>query len=340
MSRDTGALFNKMINGDRIVLGQVMTLVESHLAEDRSDAMDVLLRCERKLESNDSSYRFAISGSPGAGKSTFIEALGMRAIQAGQKVGVLTIDPSSSLSHGSILGDKARMTNLSTTDNAFIRSTSAGDVLGGMGRRSMELMTLLAASGYDLILLETVGVGQSEHTTWQFTDGFVLIIQPGAGDELQGIKRGITELADIVVVNKADRDLVQLAKVAKAQYQTALHFFSSTRAGWMPKIITCSALDNTGIDDAWEALRLYMAYLDQQLTKKEDRIRQKLNWLDWSIRLTAQELMTRHPLIRQKMEAGQQQIQSEPTSAFRIEFEIEKLMTDIFHSSESPAKPK
>jgi LAO/AO transport system kinase len=201
-------------------------------------------------------------------------------------------------------------------------------------------MTLLAASGYDLILLETVGVGQSEHTTWQFTDGFVLVIQPGAGDELQGIKRGITELADIVVVNKADRDLVQLAKVAKAQYQTALHYFSSTRDGWMPKIITCSSLDNTGIDDAWEALRLYIAYLDQQLTKREDRIRQKLKWLDWSIRLAAQELMTRHPVIRQKMEAGQRQIQTEPTSAFSVEFEIEKLMTDLFHSSESPDKPK
>jgi LAO/AO transport system kinase len=231
------------------------------------------------------------------------------------------------------------MINLSNAENAFIRATSAGDVLGGLGRRSMELMTLLAASGYNLILLETVGVGQSEHTTWQFTDGFVLVIQPGAGDELQGIKRGITELADIVVVNKADRDLVQLAKVAKAQYQTALHYFSSTRDGWIPKIITCSSIDNTGIDDAWEALRLYIAYLEQQKTKREDRIRQKLKWLDWSIRLTAQELMTRHPVVRQKMEAGQDQIQSEPTSVFSIEFEIEKLMTDLFHSTESPVKP-
>ncbi len=338
MSRDTETLFNRIINGDRIVLGQVMTLVESHLADDRKDAMDVLIRCERKLEANDPSFRFAISGSPGAGKSTFIEALGMKAINEGSKVGVLTIDPSSSLSHGSILGDKSRMTNLSVAENAFIRSTPAGDVLGGLGRRSMEIMTLLAAAGYELILLETVGVGQSEHTTWQFTDGFVLVIQPGAGDELQGIKRGITELADIVVVNKADRDLVQLAKVAKAQYQTALHFFSSTRDGWMPKIITCSAIDNVGIDDAWEALRLYITYLEQQKTKRQDRIRQKLNWLDWSIRLTAQDLLTRHPVIRQKMEAGQQQIQSVPSSAFAIEFEIEKLMTDLFYP-DSNVKP-
>jgi LAO/AO transport system kinase len=339
MSRDTEALFNNIINGDRIALGQVMTLTESHLDGDRKDAMDVLLRCERKLEAHDPSFRFAISGAPGAGKSTFIEALGMNSIQSGHKVGVLTIDPTSSLSHGSILGDKSRMTQLSTHENAFIRSTSAGDVLGGLGRRSMELMTLLAASGYDLVLLETVGVGQSEHTTWQFTDGFILVIQPGAGDELQGIKRGITELADIVVVNKADRDLVQLAKVAKAQYETALHFFSSTRDGWVPKIITCSSLDNIGIDDAWEALRFYIAYLEQQKTKRQDRVRQKLNWLDWSIRLTAQELVTRHSQVRQKMEAGQKRIQSEPSTAFTVEFEIEKLMTDLFHSTESSVKP-
>jgi len=338
MSRPTASLFNKIISGDRVSLGQVMTLVESNLAEDREQAIDILYHCEKKLEANDPSYRFAISGSPGAGKSTLIEALGMHAVNAGQKVGILTIDPTSSISRGSILGDKSRMPLLSTNSNAFVRSTGAGEVLGGLGRRSMELMTLLAAAGYDLILLETDGVGQSEHTTWQFTDGFVLVIQPGAGDELQGIKRGITELADIIVVNKADRDLLQLAKVAKAQYETALHFFSSTRDGWIPKILTCSSLEGSGIDDVWEALRFYIKYLDLRQTKKEDRIRQKSNWLDWSIRLTAQELMTRHALINQKMEAGQSKIRQEPTSVFTIEFEIEKLMTELFHSSNTSTK--
>lgn len=340
MSRDLRALFNKIQLGDRVALGQVMTLVESDRAEDRQDAITILQLCEKKLDTDDRSYRFAISGSPGAGKSTFIEALGMQAITAGHKVGVLTIDPSSSLSHGSILGDKSRMTQLSTSPDAFIRATGAGDVLGGLGRRSMELMTLLSAAGYDLIFLETVGVGQSEHTTWQFTDGFILVIQPGAGDELQGIKRGITELADIVVVNKADSDLIQLAKVAKAQYETALHFFSSTRDGWIPKILTCSSLQNVGIDDAWNALRLYIAYLDQQQTKQQDRIRQKLNWLTWTIRLKAQELLTRHPRVKQKMDDGKNKIQLEPSSAFNIEFEIENLMHDLLHSSNPTAKPK
>ena len=340
MSRDIQALFNKIQLGDRVALGQVMTLVESDLAQDRKEAVAVLELCEQKLALEDQSYRFAISGPPGAGKSTFIEALGMKAIQAGQKVGVLTIDPTSLISRGSILGDKSRMPQLSNSTDAFIRSTPAGDVLGGLGRRSMELMTLLAASGYNLILLETVGVGQSEHTTWQFTDGFILVIQPGAGDELQGIKRGITELADIVVVNKADSDLIQLAKVAKAQYQTALHYFSSTREGWVPKVLTCSSIENVGVDDAWEALRLYTGYLDQLQNKKEERIRQKLNWLTWSIRLAAQELMTRHPSIRQKMEACKNKILLEPSTAFNIEFEIENLMNELLHSSDSTAKDK
>jgi LAO/AO transport system kinase len=338
MSRDLQALFNKMTAGDRVAIGQIMTLVESDRPADRKDAISILHLAEKKLEAQDHSYRFAISGAPGAGKSTFIEALGMKAIQAGHKVGVLTIDPSSSISHGSILGDKSRMTQLSNSPDAFIRSTGAGDVLGGLGRRSMELMTVLSAAGYDLIFLETVGVGQSEHTTWQFTDGFILVIQPGAGDELQGIKRGITELADIVVVNKADSDLKPLARVAKAQYETALHFFSSTRSGWIPKILTCSSLENVGIDDAWETLRLYIAYLDQQQTKKQDRVRQKLNWLTWSIRLTAQELMTRHPSIKQKMDAGKDKIQLEPSAVFNIEFEIETLMNDLLHASNTPAK--
>jgi len=338
MSRDIQTLFNNIQLGDRVTLGQVMTLVESDRDEDRRDAISILELCEKKLEHRDRSYRFAISGAPGAGKSTFIEALGIHAIKAGHKVGVLTIDPTSSISHGSILGDKSRMTQLSTSPDAFVRSSAAGDILGGLGRRSMELMTLMSASGFDLILLETVGVGQSEHTTWQFTDGFVLVIQPGAGDELQGIKRGITELADIVIVNKADRDLIQLAKVAKAQFQNAFHFFSPTREGWIPKILTCSSLEQVGIDDAWETLRLYMAYLDQQNTKSEDRVLQKLNWLNWSVRLTAQELMTRHPLIRAKMNASEDKIQQAPSSAFTIEFEVEKLMNELLPSSNSTAK--
>ncbi len=335
MLRNIQSLFNKIMQGDRVALGQVMTLIESNRVEDRKEAIAILHLCEQKLDNEDPSYRFAISGAPGVGKSTFIEALGMEAIKAGHKVGVLTIDPSSSISQGSILGDKSRMQQLSTSPDAFIRSTSAGDVLGGSGRRSMELMTLLAASGYDIIFLETVGVGQSEHTSWQFTDGFILVIQPGAGDELQGIKRGITELADIVVVNKADSHLLPLANVAKGQYETALHFFSSTREGWIPKILTCSSIEHAGIDDAWETLRLYITYLDRLQTKKQERIRQKLNWLNWSIRLTAQEILVNHPAVKRKMETANDKIQLVPSTAFNLEFEIENLMSDLLHSSNS-----
>lgn len=333
MPRDIHQLYEKMISGDRTALGMAMTLVESSRKEDRDEAMIILKLCENQLASHDPSVRFAISGSPGVGKSTFIEAIGQKAIESGHKVGVITIDPTSSLSQGSILGDKSRMTILSSSSSAFVRSSPAGSILGGLGRRSMELMTLLAASGYDLILLETVGVGQSEHVTWQFTDGFILVIQPGSGDELQGIKRGITELADLVVVNKGDGQLANLAKVAKAQYETALHYFSSTREGWLPKILTCSATEGTGINEVWEALLLYKEYLTLRPERPNDRANQKLKWLSWSLSLTARQLLTEHPLIKQKIEAGEASVMMDPASAFTIENQIENLMNELIHNS-------
>ena len=202
----------------------------------------------------------------------------------------------------------------------------------------MELMTLLAASGYDIILLETVGVGQSEHTTWQFTDGFILVIQPGGGDELQGIKRGITELADIVVVNKGDGALAPLAKIAKAQYETALHYFSSSRKGWLPKILSCSAKEGTGMQEVWEALCLYLEYLKQQPDRAEQRAGQMLKWLTWSLRITAQKLITDHPQIKEKMEAGLAIVSHDPGSAFTIENQIEDLMNELISSTSSLEK--
>jgi LAO/AO transport system kinase len=338
MARDVQQLYERMISGDRTSLGLAMTLVESNLKEDRHDAMVILEKCENQLAQLDPSMRLAISGSPGVGKSTFIEVIGQKAIEHGHKVGVITIDPTSSLSQGSILGDKSRMSRLSSSPNAFIRSSPAGSVLGGLGRRSMELMTLLAASGYDLILLETVGVGQSEHITWQFTDGFILVIQPGGGDELQGIKRGITELADLVVVNKGDGPLTNLAKVAKAQYETALHYFSSTREGWLPKILTCSATEGTGIREVWDALLLYNEYLTFKPERAKDRANQKLKWLSWSLSLTAQQLLTQHPLVKAKIEAGEAAVLQNPASAFTIENQIENLMNELIQNTSSKEK--
>jgi LAO/AO transport system kinase len=256
----------------------------------------------------------------------------MTAIADGHRVGVLTVDPSSTLSQGSILGDKSRMNQLSVSPNAFIRSSAAGKVLGGLGRRSMEMMTLLAAAGYDLIFLETVGVGQSEHTAWKLTDGFILVIQPGAGDELQGIKRGITELADIVIVNKADRELATLAKLAKAQYDTALHLFSSIREGWIPKVVTCSAAEGHGIEGIWQVLRLYKEHLQHTITLSDLRHQQQRDWLTWSVSLTAQRLVLEHPVILQKIEAAEKSIDQTGTSVYGQEFEIENAMNEIIYA--------
>lgn len=331
MDQNVNILYEKIALGDRIALGKAITLVESDLTSDRNDAIQLLTLCEKGLKGHDKSFRFAVSGSPGVGKSTLIEAIGLKAIAQGHKVGVITIDPSSAISHGSILGDKSRMTELSTSRNAFIRSSAAGSVLGGMGRRTYEMMTLVAAAGYDIIFVETVGVGQSEHLAWQFTDGFILVLQPGGGDELQGIKRGITELADIVLVNKADGDMAALAKVAKGQYQNALHYFSALREGWTPKIVTCSALKGMGIDDVWDILRLYQDTRNSRGLLDEARNRQKLFWLTWSLGITANEMLMQHPTIKHKTEQANLALSDQGISLFQAEYEIENTMKDILN---------
>jgi len=333
MDRSINSFFEKLILGDRIALGQAITLVESERPDDRNRAIDLLILCEEKLRVHDPSIRFAISGAPGVGKSTLIEALGLLAISKGYKVGVITIDPTSSLSHGSILGDKSRMSGLSATPSAFIRSSPAGSVLGGMGRRSYEMITLLAAVGYDLIFLETVGVGQSEHTAWQFTDGFILVVQPGGGDELQGIKRGITELADIVIVNKEDGALASLAGLSKQQYQNALHYFSPLRLGWEPKITTCSAQEGTGIDNVLEIIRLYHDIRLQQASLTEERRRQETFWLNWSLGITANQLLMNHPVVNGKLRDAFSNSDSGSVSIFKTAFEIENLMKMLIDPS-------
>ncbi len=333
MDPNTSLLFEKIRQGDRIALGKAMTLVESERLTDRNAAIQLLDQCEKQLKENDPSIRFAISGAPGVGKSTLIEAIGLQAIAQGHKVGVMTIDPSSSISHGSILGDKSRMSGLATSPLAFIRSSPAGSVLGGMGRRSHEIMTLLAAAGYDLIFVETVGVGQSEHTAWHFTDGFILVAQPGGGDELQGIKRGITELADMVVVNKADGPLTELAQIAKTQFQNALHYFSSLRQNWTPKTMTCSSITGEGISQVLNCLREYRkAYtLSNNLT--EERKKQKAYWLNWTLGITANQLLINHPIIKEQLMIAMKDINRNDSIAFKTAFEIENLMRSIIYSS-------
>ena len=327
-------LFQKMLQGDRVATGQAITLIESELDHHRSDSIRLLELCEKQESNLRNSIRFTISGAPGVGKSTLIEALGTKAISEGSKVGVITIDPTSNISHGSILGDKARMHQLSLSPHAFVRSSPAGTVLGGIGRRSRELMTLLSAIGYDLIFLETVGVGQSEHIAWQLTDGFVLVIQPGAGDELQGIKRGITELADIVVVNKTDGDLESSAKTTLGHYKTALHYMAHLRQDWEPRVVASSAVKKNGIDNLWEVLRLYKVLLSNSPSMEQDRIRQNAFWIQWSLAQTAQQLLMKNPAVNQKLAEGLHHIETRQASVFRTEYEIELIMKQITTSTD------
>jgi LAO/AO transport system kinase len=333
MRHDISALFEGLLKGDRVALGKALTLAESTLLSDREAAVALLDLCEKETKLISNSVRFAVSGAPGAGKSTLLEKIGLKAISEGFKPGILTVDPSSSISKGSILGDKSRMPLLSQSEQAFIRSSPAGSVLGGIGRRSRELMSIMAVAGFDYVFIETVGVGQSEHIAWQLTDGFILVVQPGAGDELQGIKRGITELADIVIVNKADGRLLTDATISKGQYEMALHYLQDLRKGWDPKVILCSALENKGIDDFWGVLRLYRDSRIESGQLAIERVRQNQYWLSWSAGVTAHELMMKHEAVNQKLQEGLHDIGNLQTSVFRVEFEVERMMNQLISSS-------
>jgi LAO/AO transport system kinase len=247
----TGTLADEIASGDRRALARGITLVESTRADDR-DAADALLT--ELMPATGSAVRVGISGAPGSGKSTLIEALGLHVVSNGHRVAVLAVDPSSTLTGGSILGDKTRMGELSRDPAAFVRPSPTGGTLGGVARRTREAMLLCEAAGFDVVLVETVGVGQSEVAVAGMVDCFVLVIPPGGGDELQGIKRGIVELADLVVVNKADGDLTAVATATASDYAAALHLVRPRSNAWTPRVLTCSALEQRGVDELWAAI--------------------------------------------------------------------------------------
>ena len=241
-------LADELLSGDRRALARGITLVESTRTDDR-DAADALLT--EVMPRTGGAIRVGISGSPGAGKSTLIEALGLHVVDAGHRVAVLAVDPSSSRTGGSILGDKTRMELLSRHPAAFVRPSPAGTTLGGVARRTREALLLCEAAGFDVVMVETVGVGQSETAVADMVDCFLLLIAPAGGDELQGIKRGIVELADIVAVNKADGALAPVASATAADYGAALHLVRPRSTSWTPSVVLCSALEQRGIDDLW-----------------------------------------------------------------------------------------
>jgi LAO/AO transport system kinase len=264
--------------GDRRALARAITLVESTRNDHRDEALAVL---EALLPDSGRAIRVGISGAPGVGKSTFIEAFGVHLVGAGREVAVLAVDPSSSRSGGSILGDKTRMTELAKSSSAFIRPSPSGGGLGGVARRTREAMLLCEAFGFDAVLIETVGVGQSESAVDDLVDVFVLLVQPGGGDELQGIKRGVTELADVLVVTKADGETAAAAQRAAADYGRALHYLRPKHAGWQPPVVTTSAVTGKGIDEVWAEVLACRLALEEAGALADRREAQTRAWF-WS----------------------------------------------------------
>ncbi len=266
---------SNILNGNISYLSRAITLVESSNSKHQEKASKIIEKC---LPHANKSVRVGITGVPGVGKSTFIEAFGKYITSKGEKVAVLAIDPSSSLKKGSILGDKTRMNALALDPNAFIRPSPSGDSLGGVAKKTKETITLCEAAGFNYIIVETVGVGQSEITVNSMVDFFLLLKLANAGDELQGIKRGIIEMADTIVINKADGDAIKNAKVAKNEFSRALHLYPKKENGWTPKVLTCSALHNKGIDEIYKIIETFMKTTKANGSFNKKRNQQKKNW--------------------------------------------------------------
>lgn len=264
-----------ILAGDRLTLSRAITLVESRRPDDQALAQQVL---ESVLPNTGNSVRVGITGVPGVGKSTFIEAFGNYLTGIGHRLAVLAVDPTSQRSGGSLLGDKTRMEELSMNPNAYIRPTPAGDALGGVGHRTRETILLCEAAGFDVILVETVGVGQSETVVHGMVDFFLLLLLAGAGDELQGMKRGIMELADALLITKADGDNLGPAKRARIDYQNALHLFPPTGTGWSTPVLTGSALTGDGVSALWQLIRDHQALTEQNSYRAQRRQEQQLIW--------------------------------------------------------------
>jgi LAO/AO transport system kinase len=265
-----------ILKGDRVILSRAITIVESNLESDKILAKEII---QAILPSSGKSIRIGITGVPGVGKSTFIEAFGKHLVSKDHKVAILSIDPSSQRSKGSILGDKTRMEDLANLEEAYIRPSASGDTLGGVANKTGETMLLCEAAGYDVILIETVGVGQSETAVHGMTDFFLLLMLAGAGDELQGIKKGIMEMADMVVINKADGDNIRMSEMARLQYQNALHIFPQSESGWSPVVSTASSTKNTGIDTVWEEIEKYKKLVSENGYFESNRKNQQIQWM-------------------------------------------------------------
>lgn len=303
----------KILTGDIPFLSRAITLIESTNTKHQTKATTILEAC---MPYANNSIRIGITGVPGVGKSTFIEAFGKHLTSLGRKVAVLAVDPSSSVNKGSILGDKTRMEQLVTDKNAYIRPSPSGESLGGVAQKTRESIILCEAAGFDTIIIETVGVGQSETAVHSMVDFFLLLKLAGAGDELQGIKRGIIEMADAIVINKADGDTIQSAKLAKVEFNRALHLYPPKDNGWIPKVLTASALKNIGIAETYEMINSYI-----EKSKKENYFSIKRNTQNkyWLLETINQQLKTNfytNPKVKESLSMEIKKLENGETTPF------------------------
>ena len=302
-----------ILRGDITILSQAITLIESNKPEHYDQAQQIIERC---LPHAGRSVRIGITGVPGAGKSTFIEAVGNMVVSLHHRLAVLAIDPSSERSGGSILGDKTRMESISSNPDIFIRPSPSAGSLGGVARKTRETIVLCEAAGFDVIFIETVGVGQSETAVHSMVDMFMLLQISGAGDELQGIKRGIMEMADMMVITKADGENRQKAELARAQFQSALHLFPMPESGWRPKVYTCSAVAETGLEEVWKGVEEFLDHIESNGYFQSNRNRQNKYWMYESINDALKDSFYRDPAVAAHLADVEQRVLDAKLSSF------------------------
>ena len=309
-----GELTKGVLDGDISLLSRAITLVESTHPEDQKKSYEIIENC---LLKDSQSIRVGITGVPGVGKSTFIESLGTAMTALGKKVAVLAVDPTSSLSKGSILGDKTRMPLLANDPLAFIRPSPSGDSLGGVARKTRESIVLCEAAGFDIIFIETVGVGQSETAVHSMVDFFLLLKLAGAGDELQGIKRGIMEMADAVVINKADGANLKRALRAKSDFERALHLYPPKENEWSPKVLTCSAIENVGISEIWKLIEDYLNLTENNKSFQKKRKSQNKYWFLQAVERLLTQGFYQDPKVKKELLAMTRKVEANKISPFR-----------------------
>ena len=310
---DVKKVISRLLNGDIVSLSKAITIVESDNAKDISNSNKIISSC---LKNRTNSIRIGITGVPGVGKSTFIEAFGNQLTKQGHKVAVLAIDPTSTVSRGSIMGDKTRMNTLVNNKNAFIRPSPASSHYGGVAKKTRESIILCEAAGYNIVIVETVGVGQNEISVSEMVDIFLLLKLSGAGDELQGIKRGIIEMADAIIINKADGDNIEKSNKAMAEFSMALKLYPIKKSKWVPKVLTCSSINNSGIEPIWKLVLKYISNTKENKFFYENRKRQNKYWLLQTINDKLQSDFFSNDKIKKELENQYSLLDQNKTTPF------------------------